>query len=132
MIKVNVIETPEGRYAIKDDGDDEYFYNHNNKIRTYTQPGGATAFLRNTGYDWAAKMPSGRTVYINCENPETAVEYGPHEHWRKENAVTIIDNTGNYDIWRCDACGEETKRYGLSGRPGSHGSCKKNPVDKEE
>ncbi len=114
-------------FCIKDDEDGERFRNARNEIRLYSRPGGATAFLRRTNYPWIAKMPSGRTLYINCENPATAKKLGPH-FWRKKNVVTIIDASGVYDVWKCTDCGEEVKRFGLSGQPHG-GHCKKNPIE---
>lgn len=112
------------RYCIF--GDDGWFVDEWGDARTYSRPSGATAFLRRTGYPWIVKMPSGRTLYINCDDPSLEEKRG-HHVWHKKNLVTIHDRTGMYDIWRCDTCGEEKKRYGLSGRP-TGGFCKANPL----
>ena len=107
--------------------DGEWFMNHKNQKRLYTKPGSAIAFLKRTGYAWIVKMPSGRTSFVNCE--ETKNELGPH-WWSKKNLVTLENKHGFYDVWKCDQCHKERKRYGLSGKP-TPGYCKKNPIEEE-
>lgn len=115
-----------GRYCIID-SEGDWFYDHYDNARTYKRPGNAVEFLRRSGYPWIVKMPSGRTLYVNCDNPKDAEGLGPHM-WRKKNVVTISDQSGLYDIWRCELCSKETRRYGLSGYP-PDGNCKKNPAN---
>lgn len=112
------------RYCIFDD--EGWFLDEQGQARTYSRPSGATTFLRRTGYPWIVKMPSGRTIYVNCDNPALGERFGPHS-WHKKNAITIIDKSGAYDIWRCGLCNKEEKRYGLAGRPPG-GTCRKNPL----
>lgn len=108
--------------------DGEWFMNEKDRKRLYTKPGSAVAFLKRTGYAWEVLMPSGRTSFVNCEESEE--ELGPHL-WGKKNAFTIEGKRGFYDIWKCNFCLEEKKRYGLSGRPGP-GYCKKNPIEENK
>jgi hypothetical protein len=116
-----------GNRFVIEDGAGEWFENDRGQFRTYTRPGSAIAFLRNSGYPWIVKMPSGRTLHINCDDPALEDTFGPHG-WRKQNAITLSDRYGLYDVWVCRICRKEVKRYGLSGRP-QGGFCKKNPVD---
>ena len=128
-VEVKRFEYSERWCIVGDDGD--WFYNRQGEARTYSRPGSAVAFLRRTGYPWAVEMPSGKTVYVRCVDPSTATRMGPHE-WYKANAVTIDGGGGyTYDVWRCRLCGEEVKRYGLSGCPPG-GVCEENLQEKME
>lgn len=105
--------------------DGELFHNQAGAVRTWKTPGGAKSFLRRSakryGVGYVVTNLTGTTSLVGvtrqeltmAKNPE---QYGPHE-WRKANAVTISDGWGTYDIWRCDLCKVEMKRFGLSGRP---------------
>jgi hypothetical protein len=37
-----------------------------------------------------------------------------HHRFKKSNLITKIDKKGPYDIYRCETCGVDGKRYGLS------------------
>lgn len=85
-------------------GAEGLFLNRHGRARTFPRASRATAFLRRTGYPWIVKMPSGRTVYINCTDPEIAEKLRPHS-WGKKDLTTIVDRNGVYDIWRYDMSG---------------------------
>lgn len=113
-----------GRFCIFDDTDG-WFLDKRDNARTYTRPGSAVTFLRRTEYPWIVKMPSGRTLYVNCDDPANKERWGPHS-WGKANLVTMSDRSGMYDVWECAHCHVQKKRYGLAGSP-ALGVCKKNP-----
>lgn len=110
---------------------EEHFIDENGLHREWRTPGGPMRFLKaicrkypSIGYD--VVRLDGSVVHIGKVELDPD-KFGPHD-WRKRNLVTISDRSGLYDLWGCKLCGEEEKRYGLSGRPFG-GECPKNPIE---
>ncbi len=115
-----------------DVGSDDWFFNEDNEIREWKHKSSAKRFLKRVAERFNVRYriideDTGKETLINV----TAVDldpdaYGPHD-WSKKNVVTLEDSTGFYDVWKCDHCGKEVRRYGFSGRPWGD-LCEKNKV----
>lgn len=125
--KIQLEETPEGRWTIQDNKTGEYFFNEKGEYRLYKRPAYAISFLRklakehNLNYDVHHK---GKVEEIReFLDPK---RYGPHDN-EKQNLVTISDRNGGrlYDLMKCNLCGRTYKRYSLHN---STDLCSKNPL----
>jgi hypothetical protein len=117
-------------YYIVQDG--EPFIDIREEVRTFKTISGAVSFLRNVckkykGLGYIVIKPNSSKVLLGTAIEESLDEtvYGSHV-WHKKNMVTVIDKTGNYDIYECEYCRITEKSHGFSGHALKSGTCVKN------